>query len=63
MRRNHDFLDHRDRLDRNRDRKHDRLDRNRDHDRDTHDARYFWLIVGTWIIGSATAAVALLQLA
>jgi hypothetical protein len=59
MRLNHDFLDHRDRLDHT----HDRLDRNRDHDRDTHDARCFWLVVGTWIIGSAIAAVALLQLA
>jgi hypothetical protein len=59
MRRNHDFLDHRDRLDLTQ----DRLDRNRDPDRDTHEARCFWLIVGTWIIGSAIAAVALLQLA
>jgi hypothetical protein len=59
MKRNHDFLDHRDRLDLT----HDRLDRNRDPDRDTHEARCFWLIVGTWIIGSAMAAVALLQLA
>ena len=59
MRRNYDFLDHQDRLDLT----HDRLDRNRDPDRDTHEARCFWLIVGTWIIGSAIAAVALLQLA
>jgi|HubBroStandDraft_5_1064220.scaffolds.fasta_scaffold770766_1 hypothetical protein len=52
MRRNFDFLDHR-----------DRLDRNRDFDRDSNDARFFWIIVGTWIVGSSLFVVALLHLA
>ena len=52
MRRSHDFLNHR-----------DRLDRTHDHDRDPPDALCFWLIVGTWIVGTTAIAVVLLHLA